>query len=446
MAELQTLLDNKKEYLEHLNDILAENLTILLKNMYSNVATKNNSLQEFQLLLEKIPHWNHIEIENLYNTILEKSQCTYLTDLVHAIIATQIKILSLSHDIPSIKKLKIKVPSIQNFIHKCLIASARNIWKKPYLFYHKVRSIELQHNLNQIEEIIIKSINQVIRSCIPYNNIFTLLGHELSEKLDLNSNEDSESQADSESDSDSDSEVKSESETSSEQEPKIEQEPEPKPELEQEPDESPKLESDILKDAVVSNILEDDGVSITDIHENIASIEKGPQDYEELELMSSDESESESDTKVEKQFELKEFEEKEEDQKEDKVEEKKELGDVQKNIQEIENVNHKNVATFEEINDTNKLVEILSEETLSEINNDDSIPIINDDINNDINKTNTDMNENTFNNINETSEKENVATFEKKDLLKKSIIIEPKNLLLIRKNKSSSKKTENAFF
>jgi hypothetical protein len=34
---------------------------------------------------------------------------------------------------------------------------ARNIWKKPHLFYHEVRSIERQHNLSIAEEVFMKS-------------------------------------------------------------------------------------------------------------------------------------------------------------------------------------------------------------------------------------------------------------------------------------------------
>ena len=262
MVVLQGLIDNKKEFTEHLNDILVETITKELQNIYQNVATNksNNILHGFQESLTKIPYWNHIEIEKLYNKVIETSKCNYLTELINALIVTHIKIIAIVNNAPSIKKLKIRVPITQNFIHKALILSARLSWKKAYLFYHNVKSIERQYNLNKIEELVKVAIRQTVRSCLHYESIFKILGTENIVKDNDSELSDYDTESEGEEDNTSEEDInkigtipiipklklEKELETESEElEPKPDTEPEevkPKPETEPETESEEELE------------------------------------------------------------------------------------------------------------------------------------------------------------------------------------------------------------
>ena len=167
---IELLLDNKKEYLAHINDILIPNYSKELLRIYNNVVNSDTVLKDFQIILSKISNYNHIQIKELYDNIIEKNDYSYFPDLLKATITTIVNINMVMNEMENIK-VKIRIPTPENFIHSCFVAIARNLWKKPYLLYHKVRSIERQYNINQLEKIIQNSILYTIRSIIPMDKI-----------------------------------------------------------------------------------------------------------------------------------------------------------------------------------------------------------------------------------------------------------------------------------
>ena len=66
-----------------------------------------------------------------------------------------------------LKKINLKIPKIDHFIHKCYIESAREMWKNPYLFNENVPGHEYQRNSKEIELIIKLSIENTIRNLLP---------------------------------------------------------------------------------------------------------------------------------------------------------------------------------------------------------------------------------------------------------------------------------------
>ena len=69
------------------------------------------------------------------------------------------------------KKIKVKVPKIDVFIHKCYIYTARELWQTIYLFDETKDKLKKQENNKKIEDIIIKSIENVIRKLLPIKTI-----------------------------------------------------------------------------------------------------------------------------------------------------------------------------------------------------------------------------------------------------------------------------------
>lgn len=183
MADLSGLIENRKELNDHLNDILVEPLLQELQNLYNetkdSLSIRDSStvlLKKYQDKLTSIAEWSKESKHELYEKIVENSGITYISDLIQAILGTQIKIIIKTEnpnlDIP---KVKFRIPSAENFVHICLVTIARTIWKQTYLMYHNVRSLERQHNIAQLEEIIKKSIGSTIRSCLPLDQLFTYL-------------------------------------------------------------------------------------------------------------------------------------------------------------------------------------------------------------------------------------------------------------------------------
>jgi len=153
MAELQLLIENKKEYMEHLYEVLVPQMMFEFENIYSKHIKSKDTLRSFQQELCTIPEFSNDEQLNMFSRFTQRSKCAYFHNLVRGIIVTSIKIHCLKDNLDDIK---IRVPSATKFYHMCLINSARSVWKKPYLFYHDIRTIERQYNINLIEILLTK--------------------------------------------------------------------------------------------------------------------------------------------------------------------------------------------------------------------------------------------------------------------------------------------------
>ena len=167
---IELLLENKREYIAHINDILTSNYIKELLKLYDTVIKKDTVLKDFQNLLSKITEYNHIQIDELYQNIIQQNEYGYFPELLKATVTTIVNINMIMHETENIK-IKIRIPTPQNFIHSLFVAIARALWKKPYLLYHKVRTIERQYNINQLEKIIHNAILYSIRSIIPMDKI-----------------------------------------------------------------------------------------------------------------------------------------------------------------------------------------------------------------------------------------------------------------------------------
>lgn len=170
---LEVLLDNKKDYTRHLCEILTEPIYAEINSLYQETAKKSHHdkvLESFQDNLTQIPKWNADQVTALKDRIYIRMDCNYFQELVKTTFMVYLKLYMISSDINT--PIKVKVPSMDIFIHRCLVTTARSIWKKPYLFYHKVRSLEKQQNLLQVEKIIQKSIIQTIQRSLPLQDIF----------------------------------------------------------------------------------------------------------------------------------------------------------------------------------------------------------------------------------------------------------------------------------
>jgi len=176
----------KIEYTKQLINILKSHMYDGIKSIYeeSKDLYKQNSstslLFIFRTLLEKIPEWNNEMVINETDRIIEYSKCDWLDELVTAVYISHTKIL-MSIGTNNGNKINLTVPKLINFIHKCYINIAREIWKNPLLFSEDISGYEYQQNINIIETIICDCIENTIRISLPVKEI-------LKEHLDINDN------------------------------------------------------------------------------------------------------------------------------------------------------------------------------------------------------------------------------------------------------------------
>ena len=157
----------KIEYTNQLIDVLKDRLYDRFYEIYTD-SKRNTKL--FRKELENIIKWNQEMIEIERSKIMERSKCEYIDDLITAVFISHTRILT-SIGKKTSKKVNLVIPKTINFIHKCYINIAREIWKNPNLFDNRTTSSEYQKNIRIIENLIKSSIEYTIRSSLPVRDI-----------------------------------------------------------------------------------------------------------------------------------------------------------------------------------------------------------------------------------------------------------------------------------
>ena len=166
----------KIEYTKQLQDVLMNPIYEGLQSIYSDSKREYSNYTEvpmyqiFRKKIEMVPKWNIDMIDEEVDRIMRVSKCDWLEDLITAVFISHTKILA-SIGNQRTKKINLTIPKMTNFIHKCYINTAREIWKNPYLFDENVSSSEYQRNIKSIESLIKENIDQTIRKLLPVKDI-----------------------------------------------------------------------------------------------------------------------------------------------------------------------------------------------------------------------------------------------------------------------------------
>ncbi len=183
----KNIVDIKNEYTTFLVNIMTPFLYEGLKSVYGyaleadeqfkDKARNDPSVQSpgilkiFQTCLREIPSLNNHSIENETNRIKDKSKCSdWFDDLVKAVIKSNIVLLTFSTNKDQSELVNEKYherTETKDFVHKCLIESARSVYNNPELFWHEYSTIEIKRNQREICELIKTSIREAIRKMLP---------------------------------------------------------------------------------------------------------------------------------------------------------------------------------------------------------------------------------------------------------------------------------------
>jgi len=194
-SNVTILVDAKTEYTKQLINMIKNVIYQGIKKIYNEAKLdcleNGNTLSKFQEYLSKIPKWNQDIINTEYEKIILESKCDWLEDLLTAVFVSHTRILTSINFSKNKKKINLKIPKVENFIHQCYIDIARYFWKMPYLFDDNVSKFEYQRNRREAEIIIENSIGETIRKQLPVKHILKeYLGGDYDEHNDEHNQED----------------------------------------------------------------------------------------------------------------------------------------------------------------------------------------------------------------------------------------------------------------
>jgi len=182
---LNSLQESRNEWCSRLITVLTPCVIDGVKSIFEEswkLCVENDEktkyLMTFQNFLSRVPKWNPNIISQECSRIKEKSNCTYISDLITCVHIIQLKMLSCMRVGTKQKKIDVNIPSLEDFVHHVYINAARKIYTNVYLFEMSISSLKSQKNSRELETIIKECILQTIRETIPVEELLKLYMNE----------------------------------------------------------------------------------------------------------------------------------------------------------------------------------------------------------------------------------------------------------------------------
>ena len=157
------VVEAKHQYTTQLIDTLSPFIYQGFKTIFNSCKESPSSLKKFQEKICNVTKWNQDIIDTEYQRIIDTSKCVWIDKLIEVIFIYNVKILTTISD--NKKTFNIKIPEVKNFIHKCYIETARNLYIEPYVINDSSNSFK------KCMEIISSSIEKTIINLIPQQEI-----------------------------------------------------------------------------------------------------------------------------------------------------------------------------------------------------------------------------------------------------------------------------------
>jgi hypothetical protein len=136
---VNVLVAAKEEYSKQLINCIQSSIYDILYSIF-NDSQKNNgrlsiSYSNFQKELKAVPHWTDYKLEEKIQSLNKKFP--YLMDLITAIFVSHVKILACVRLKTDDKSVKIKVPSLNSFLHKIVVTCCEQIYYNPNIIHEE---------------------------------------------------------------------------------------------------------------------------------------------------------------------------------------------------------------------------------------------------------------------------------------------------------------------
>jgi hypothetical protein len=234
---LNILVEAKKEYTSQLCSLIIPLMVETFSELYTEsikISKNKKVLMQYQILLKEVPNWNNHMVKQ--HTVKLCTACSWFGDLLAAVFVSNVKILSSVRLNSENKKISLKLPSNEVFIHGCYVACAKDVYKNPFIYHENNSENDIENNLFPRFRI---CIEETIKNMIPVQQIlhtYISQGEKMEEKnIDFESEHAITEADDPDLSSESDEEV-----------------PEPAPASETVPEPAPEP-SEAVKDIRVSN-------------------------------------------------------------------------------------------------------------------------------------------------------------------------------------------------
>jgi hypothetical protein len=166
---LNILVEAKKEYLHQMVSVMSPMIIETFQDLYNDakkISKNKKVLLHYQKILKEVVNWNNHMVRQHTDAICHS--CGWFNDLLAAVFVSYVKIFSSVRLNMGNKKISIKLPTNDIFIHGCYINMAKDIYKDPYVFHDDMTEYEREENLNGR---LMRALEITIKDMIPVQDI-----------------------------------------------------------------------------------------------------------------------------------------------------------------------------------------------------------------------------------------------------------------------------------
>jgi hypothetical protein len=144
------------------------------------ISKGRQTLIRYQTFLQEVQHWNNTMVKQHTDTIIKS--CSMFPNLLAAVFVISVKIMSAVRISSDSKKINIKLPSNDVFVHSCYIAAAKSLYEDPYVVVDKMTDQERRSKMTSRFSDLIK---EVIDDFIPVQQILDTYIPNFTGELDM---------------------------------------------------------------------------------------------------------------------------------------------------------------------------------------------------------------------------------------------------------------------
>ena len=190
MDSTAILVEAERKFMIKLCNAMTPVMIDAFYDMYKKaieVSKGRQTLIHYQTLLQEVPHWNNTIVKQHADAIIKS--CSMFPNLLAAVFVISVKIMSAVRISTDSKKINIKLPSNDVFVHSCYIAAAKGLYEDPYVVVDKMsdqdRRIKMAARFNEL-------IKEVVDDFIPVQQILDTYIPNFTGEMDMGgaSNED----------------------------------------------------------------------------------------------------------------------------------------------------------------------------------------------------------------------------------------------------------------
>lgn len=146
------------------------------------ISKGRQTLIRYQTLLQEVQHWNNTMVKQHTDAIIKS--CAMFPNLLAAVFVISVKIMSAVRISSDSKKINIKLPSNDVFVHSCYIAAAKSLYEDPYVVVDKMSDQERRAKMGSRFSELIK---EVVDDFIPVQQILDTYIPNFTGELDMGS-------------------------------------------------------------------------------------------------------------------------------------------------------------------------------------------------------------------------------------------------------------------